>query len=308
MKKRIKIWFHSDSDSDIKEISIHKLGVFFFILVVMGAGASLAYLGYDYHRLKTISFKNNALTQTIDSYRTDIHNQREQIQAFAKSIEVLKKQVYNLSILEGKVRLIADIKRSGESSGFIGIGGIPENDLGQDIPLEARHNDLIREMHQQVNQTTLAVEQQALNFEDLIKLLEKKKNLLASTPSISPVDGLITSKFGYRKSPFTGKKNFHAGLDISNRKGTKIIATANGKISYAAPKSHFGNLVIIDHGYGKVTKYAHLQKILVKPGQAVKRGDVIALLGNTGKSTGPHVHYEVRINGVPVNPLKYILN
>jgi len=308
MKKRIKIWFHSGSDSDIKEFSIHKIGVLFFTLVVMGAGASLAYLGYDYHRLKTISFKNNALTQTIDSYRTDIHNQREQIQAFAKNIEVLKKQVDNLSKLEGKVRLIADIKKSGGSSGFIGIGGIPENDLDQDIPLEARHNNLIREMHEQVSQTTLAAQQQELNFEDLIKHLEKKKNLLASTPSIRPVDGWITSKFGYRKSPFTGKRTFHSGLDISNKTGTKIIATANGKVSYAAPKRNFGNLVIIDHGYGRVTKYGHLEKILVKPGQRVKRGEVIALLGNTGKSTGPHVHYEVRINGVPTNPLKYILN
>ena len=308
MKKRIKIWFHSGSDSDIKEFSIHKIGVLCFTLVVMGAGASLAYLGYDYHRLKSISFKNNALTQTIDSYRTDIHNQRDQIQAFAKNIEVLKKQVDNLSKLEGKVRLIADIKKSGGSSGFIGIGGIPENDLDQDIPLEARHNNLIREMHEQVSQTTFAAKQQVLNFEDLIKHLEKKKNFLASTPSIRPVDGWITSKFGYRKSPFTGKRTFHSGLDISNKTGTKIITTANGKVSYAAPKRNFGNLVIIDHGYGRVTKYGHLEKILVKPGQRVKRGEVIALLGNTGKSTGPHVHYEVRINGVPTNPLKYILN
>lgn len=308
MKKRIKIWFHSGSNSDIKEFSIHRLGLLFFILIVMGAGASLSYLGYDYYRLKTISVKNNALTQTIGSYRNDIQNQREQIQAFAKSIEVLKNQVDNLSKLEGKVRLIADIKKSGESSGFIGIGGIPENNLDEDIPLESRHNSLIREMHQQVNQTTLAAGQQVLNFEDLIKHLEKKKNLLASTPSIRPVDGWITSKFGYRKSPFTGKRTFHSGLDISNKTGTKIITTANGKVSYAAPKRHFGNLVIIDHGYGRVTKYGHLKKILVKPGQIVKRGEVIALLGNTGKSTGPHVHYEVRINGVPANPLKYILN
>jgi murein DD-endopeptidase MepM/ murein hydrolase activator NlpD len=308
MKKRIKIWFHSGSDSDIKEFSIHKIGVLFFVFFFLGAGGCLTFLGYDYYRLKTISFKNKALTQTIDSYRNDLQSQREQIQAFAKNIEVLKKQVDELSKLEGKVRLIADIQKSGDSSGFIGIGGIPENDLDEDIPLEDRHNSLIREMHQQVNQTTLAAEQQALNFEDLIKHLEKKKNLLASTPSIRPVDGWITSKFGYRKSPFTGKRTFHSGLDISNKTGTKIIATANGKISYAAPKAHFGKLVIIDHGYGRVTKYGHLQKILVKPGQAIKRGDVIALLGNTGKSTGPHVHYEVRINGVPANPLKYILN
>ena len=87
-----------------------------------------------------------------------------------------------------------------------------------------------------------------------------------------------------------------------------MVATANGRISYAATKTYIGKLVIIDHGHGRVTKYGHLKKILVKRGQRVKRGDVIALLGNTGRSTGPHVHYEVRINGTPVNPLKYILN
>ncbi len=308
MKKRIKIWLHSGSNSNIREISIHKLSLVFFLLLVMGAGGSLSYLGYDYYRLKAISFNNSTLTQTIDSHRNEIKDQRDQIQAFAVNIEVLKSQVDNLSKLEGKVRLIADIGRTDNSSGLIGIGGIPENDLDQDIPLEARHNNLIREMHQQVNQTTLAAKQQVLNFEDLIGQLEKKRNLLASTPSIKPVDGWITSKFGYRKSPFTGKRSFHSGLDISNKTGTKIISTANGKVSYAAPKINFGNLVIIDHGYGRVTKYGHLQKILVKPGQKVKRGEVIALLGNTGKSTGPHVHYEVRINGAPVNPLKYILN
>ena len=308
MKKRIKIWFHSGSDSNIREISIHKWGVLSFLLLAMGVGGSLVYMGLDYHRLKTIAFNNKTLTRTIESNSNEIQSQRDQIQAFAKNIEALKTNVVNLTKLEDKIRLIADIKKTGDSSGFIGIGGIPENDLDQDIPLDAKHNNLIREMHEQVNQTTQVAKQQVLNFEDLIKQLEKKKNFLASTPSIRPVQGWLTSGFGYRESPFTGKRDFHSGLDISNQVGTKVIATANGTVSYAAQKMYFGNLVVIDHGYGKITKYGHLQKILVTSGQRVKRGDVIALLGNTGQSTGPHVHYEVRINNVPTNPLKYILN
>ena len=308
MKKRIKIWFHSGSDSNIREISVHKLGLVSFLLLAIGVGGSLAYVGFDYYRLKTIAFNNKTLTQTLEYNNNEIQSQRDQIQAFAKNIEALKNNVVNLTKLEDKVRLIADIQKKGDSSGFIGIGGIPENDLDQDIPLDARHNNLIREMHEQVNQTTLAAKQQVLNFEDLIKQLEKKKNFLASTPSIRPVEGWVTSKFGYRKSPFTGKRTFHSGLDISNKLGTNVIATANGKVSYAAQKRYYGMLVVIDHGYGKTTKYGHLSKILVKSGQRVKRGDVVALLGNTGQSTGPHVHYEVRINNTPVNPLKYILN
>lgn len=308
MKKRIKIWFHSGSDSNIREISIHKLGVLSFLLLAMGVGGSLVYMGIDYHRLKTIAFNNTILTRTIESNSNEIQNQRNQIQAFAKNIEALKNNVVNLTKLEDKIRLIADIQKTGDSSGFIGIGGIPENNLDQDIPLDAKHYNLIREMHEQVNQTTRVTKQQVLSFEDLIKRLEKKKNYLASTPSIRPVQGWLTSGFGYRKSPFTGKQDFHSGLDISNKEGTKVIATANGTVSYAAQKMYFGNLVVIDHGYGKITKYGHLQKILVASGQRVKRGDVVALLGNTGQSTGPHVHYEVRINNVPINPIKYILN
>lgn len=308
MKKRIKIWFHSGASSDIKEISIHKPAAFLLMLLTVGTIGGLSFIGYDYYILKTMSFDNARMGQTINTQDDEIQNQRRQVQTFAHKIETLKEQVEHLSKLEDQVRLIADIQKTGESSGLIGIGGIPENDLDQEIPLEAKHNNLIREMHQQVDQTQIAAKQKGLDFEDLIGKLEKKKNLLASTPSIKPVNGWITSRFGYRKSPFTGKRSFHSGLDISNRPGTKIIATADGKVTYAAEKMYFGNLVILDHGYGKVTKYAHNKKLLVKNGQKVKRGDVIALMGNTGKSTGPHLHYEVRINGAPVNPLKYILN
>jgi len=308
MKKRIKIWFHSGSTSDIREFSIHKvvLGCTGLVLIALIAGAS--YIGYDYCRLKNTSFNNTVLNQAVNEQKNELKSQRSQIQSFADKIEFLKKQVGKLSKFEDKVRLIADIQQTSGSSGLIGIGGIPQEELDIDIPLEEKHNTLIREMHAQVGQINHAAKNQALNFTDLIEQLEKKRNLLASTPSIKPVNGWITSKFGYRKSPFTGQKEFHSGLDIANKIGTKLIATANGKISYAAKKMYIGNLIIIDHGFGRVTKYGHLQKLLVKRGQKVKRGDVIGLMGNSGRSTGPHVHYEVRINGAPVNPLKYILN
>lgn len=308
MRKKIKIWFHSGSTSDIKEFSLHKALLGGILLLVLSSIAGASFIGYDYYRLKNISFNNTVLNQTILKQASEITNQRSQIQSFAGELEILKNQVGNLSTFEDKVRLIADIKQTSDSSGLIGIGSLPKDELDPDIPLEEKHNSLVREMHQQVSQTNLAAKKQAFDFEDLIKRLDQKRNLLASTPSIRPVGGWITSKFGYRKSPFTGRREFHAGLDISNKSGTKIIATANGRVSYAGGKMYIGNMIMIDHGHGRVTKYGHLKKILVKRGQNVKRGDVIALLGNTGRSTGPHVHYEVRINGTPVNPLKYILN
>ena len=308
MKKRIEIWFHSGAASDIKGFSIRKTTLGFILLTVITAIGGASFIGYHYFRLKRISFNNTVLNQTLIKQNDEIKNQRSQIQSFAGELEILKNQVDTLSKFEDKVRLIADIKQTSDSSGLIGIGGIPSEELDPDIPLEQKHNNLIREMHQQVSQTNLAAQKQTLDFEHLIKLLEEKRNFLASTPSIKPIDGWISSRFGYRKSPFTGKKEFHSGLDISNKSGTKIVATANGRVSYAARKMYIGNMVMIDHGHGRVTKYGHMKKLLVKPGQKVKRGDVIGLVGNTGKSTGPHVHYEVRINGTPVNPLKYILN
>ncbi len=308
MKKSIKIWFHSGSTSDIREFTFHKAVLGFVLLFFGVAVAGASFVGYDYYRIKIQSFNNITLNHTIDRQTNEIQSQRSQLQSFAQKIEVLKNQVGKLSKFEDKVKLIADIQQTSGSSGLIGIGGIPQNELDLDIPLEEKHNTLIREMHEQVDQTNHAAKIQALDFTTLIEKLEQKRNLLASTPSIRPVDGWITSKFGYRKSPFTSRKEFHSGLDIANKSGTKLIATANGRVSYAAKKMYIGNLIIIDHGFGRVTKYGHLKKLFVKRGQKVKRGDVIGLLGNTGRSTGPHVHYEVRINGTPVNPLKYILN
>ncbi|MCP4115039.1 MAG: peptidoglycan DD-metalloendopeptidase family protein [Desulfobacteraceae bacterium] len=308
MKKQIKIWFHTGSASNIREFTLSRtltssLGILFLL-----ATTGLAYTGYDYYRLKKASFDNALLSKTIESQKNEIEIQRTQLQTLAGEINQLKDNVATLSSFEEKVRIIADIKKNSDSIGFFGIGGISRDDIDPDIPLSQRHNSLIREMHQQTSQINIATQKQKADFEELLKYLNKKRNLLASTPSIRPVKGWVTSKFGYRSSPFTGRKEFHSGLDIANRKGKKIIATANGRISYAGEKMLIGKMVKIDHGHGTVTKFGHLDKILVKKGASIKRGDVIGLMGNTGRSTGPHVHYEVRINGTPVNPEKYILN
>ncbi|NNJ99260.1 MAG: M23 family metallopeptidase [Desulfatitalea sp.] len=163
-------------------------------------------------------------------------------------------------------------------------------------------------MHVQIDQLENASQRQEYSFAHLVKQLEVQKNLLAHTPAIRPAKGWVTSTFAYRQSPFTGKREFHTGLDIANKHGTKIVATADGVVSFAGTNGAFGKTVVIDHGYGLVTRYAHLQEGLKKKGEPVRRGEVIARMGNTGRTTGPHLHYEVRLNGMPVNPSKYILN
>ena len=163
-------------------------------------------------------------------------------------------------------------------------------------------------MHDQVAEIEAASTIQTDSFSALLDKLEEQKNLLACTPSIRPCDGWVSSRFGYRVSPFTGRREFHGAYDIANREGTPIVAPANGVVTYAGKKRLFGNYLIIDHGYGLVSSYGHLAKINVERGAKVKRGEVIAQMGSTGRSTGPHVHYAIKLNGVPVNPERYIIN
>ena len=125
-------------------------------------------------------------------------------------------------------------------------------------------------------------------------------------PSIWPAKGVISSTFGARQDPVYGGGAFHEGLDIANDTGTTIVATAAGTVTYAAYAGGYGNLIEIDHGNGFITKYGHNSALLVQAGMTVKKGQSIALMGSTGKSTGSHVHYEVRVNGVATDPLLFL--
>jgi murein DD-endopeptidase MepM/ murein hydrolase activator NlpD len=138
--------------------------------------------------------------------------------------------------------------------------------------------------------------------------VDKRNQLAAATPSIWPTHGWLSSSTGNRTDPFTGEKDFHPGLDISADKGDPVYSTADGKVMSASAAGNYGNLVIIDHGFGIETRYGHLSAFKVKAGQHVKRGDLLGLVGATGRATGAHLHYEVRANGRILNPLQLLLN
>ncbi len=138
--------------------------------------------------------------------------------------------------------------------------------------------------------------------------VDKRNSLAAATPSIWPTHGWLSSSMGNRADPLTGEKDFHPGLDISADKGDPVYATADGKVSSAAMAGNYGNLVVIDHGFGIETRYGHLSAFKIRDGQTVKRGDLLGLVGSTGRTTGPHLHYEVRANGRILNPLQLLLN
>jgi len=248
------------------------------------------------------------LEQRLGSQAEEITSQRQQLQQFAGEINTLKANLLALNEFENKIRIIANLEKTADQDSLFGIGGSIPEDIDASVPLAEKHNSLIREMHEKTDQIQSATEKQSDSFGVLLNYLEDQINLLASTPAIRPTNGWKTSGFGYRTSPFTGLREFHKGLDIATRQGDPIVATADGGVSYAGLKGLLGKTLVIDHGHGMMTRFGHAHEILVKAGDVVKRGDKIASIGSTGRSTGPHLHYEVLLNGIRVNPEKYILN
>ncbi len=140
------------------------------------------------------------------------------------------------------------------------------------------------------------------SFNELLIFLREQKSILAATPSIWPVKGWVTSEFGVRESPFRSGVEFHKGLDISTRFGKEVVAPADGLVIVSGYDQQEGNYIKIDHGRGLATGFAHLSRMAVRQGMRVKKGDIIGYVGDTGRSTGPHLHYAVFVNNVPVNP------
>lgn len=150
------------------------------------------------------------------------------------------------------------------------------------------------------------IERRTNKYTQLTKHIEEQNIIFAHTPSIWPSTERTTSKFGFRRSPFTGVPSFHEGADLTARTGTPIKAAANGVVVFAGWRTGYGNLVTIDHGFGYMTRYAHNSKLLVKVDDNVVKGDIISLSGSTGRTAGPHLHYEVLYNGIPVNANKFL--
>ncbi len=176
---------------------------------------------------------------------------------------------------------------------------------------EERESDSLKRDFDKLNQAFSSVLQHAqgveLDIQALSSVLVDQHDYLESMPTLKPTSGWYTSGFGVRNSPFTGHSTMHEGLDIANNIGSPINAPAAGIVTYAGARPGYGNLITVDHGYGLQTQYGHVSRSYVHVGQKVKRGDRLGAVGNVGRSTGPHLHYEVRVNGIPVDPYYYIL-
>lgn len=214
---------------------------------------------------------------------------------FSKSVDTLRSQLKSVEEKTRKLAIIAGVNAIDEGSTG-GVGGLRDASAPG-----SPYSDEIDTMR--FRSRRLASELSLL--ED--KLTERSQ-MLSSTPSIAPVHGVLTDGFGGRSDPFTGEKGLHTAVDISSASGQPVRSPADGIVVKAEWANGYGNVVYISHGFGYSTRYGHLSNFAVKPGQKVKRGDVIGAVGSTGRSTGPHLHYEVRLNDQPVNPLAYILN
>lgn len=305
MKKKLTLLIFDATGTPVRQTSVPRLLLPMTVLFIMAVSIAL-YLGIsDYLRLRAEAKGFSGLRADLQAQEERVAQQQNQIVAFSNKINMIKTQLADLNSFEQKIRIIANLEPSNDGISLFGVGGSDPEDLEPTAIIEQDYQELVRDMHVEIDEIDQASHAQNNSFTSLFSKLEGKRNLLAATPSIRPVKGWVSSRFGYRESPFTGRREFHRGLDIATRSGTPILAPADGIVTYSGRKGLMGNMITIEHGFGMVTRYGHIKKLLKKKGNRVKRGETIALVGNTGRSTGPHVHYEVRLNGVAVNPMNY---
>ncbi len=249
---------------------------------------------------------------SINDYSQMARENRElekQVGFFSQRMTDLYDQFTSLKESNSRVKVLANLAIVPSRIETRSVGG--PDPLAAELTvssIDTERKQQLARMHRELQRLELAITREEGELRHLSAHLEERQTLLNFTPSVWPVRGWISSRFGYRISPFTGRRELHKGLDIVNRSGTPVVVTADGQVVFAGYKGGYGKMVTVDHGLGKVTKYGHLSKITARSGDSVVRGQELGLLGNTGRSTGPHLHYEVVVNGKAVNPVEYLLD
>lgn len=274
----------------------------------------------------------------VDRLRAQTAAQQAKVQSVESSLVDLEGELARLREFERKVRVIANLPNSqasppvgepeagGRGGGgpefgvlvappALGARGVPgadgESAESERLDASLAGNGLdaaaLARVTAKAERLGPLASARADSFEELVEALSGQSLRLASTPSIWPARGWLTSGFGYRTSPFTGRPQFHAGLDVASNPGTEIVAAAGGRVTFVGRKGPLGKCVMIDHGYGVRTIYGHTADVFVQIGDEVERGQRIASIGMSGRTTGPHLHYAVEVNGEPRNPIDYIV-
>ena len=300
-KDYFNILIFGQKTSKTRHLRIHKKTFKIGLYLLAFGLLSTIFFFCDYIQVRKKTFELNHL-------RFETQEQRSKIHFFSSKIEDLEGQLSKLKDFDKKIRIIANLEKGHETTSFMGMGGPSPSDVREKLKSEKDEKGLVQQMRTDIERLKSEAASREESLSELERLLQTKRDVLVSTPSIWPVQGWVTSGFGFRANPFTGLTQMHEGMDISNRIGTLIVATADGIISDIGSDWAHGRILVISHGFGMMTRYSHLNKVLVRVGQKVKRGDKIAEVGMSGKTTGPHLHYEVRLNGIPANPMRYILN
>ena len=272
--------------------------------LVVGVIASLSTFSYvTYQKLQA----SQCNASDIKALRQKTVKQNLQIQAFADKIQVVEKEMTRLRQFDQKLRAMTGKTPMLQDGQEFGVGGSDREAEAPQASLKNNTQDLVRQMHRDLDRLLAESSIQEQSQHEMCKVLEDTKSIMASTPDSWPLKGTLTSYFGYRSSPFGGRSSeFHRGLDISAPAGTTILAPADGIVVELEWNSGYGQILVINHGYGVVSRYAHLSQAYVQAGQRVKRGEKICAVGSTGRVTGPHLHYEIIVNGIPVNPMRFL--
>ena len=285
--------------SGVKKISVPKVTIRNILITSVVIILVTLYVIYDYASIK----RDRA---ELARLRTENKEQSQQLRDLAVKIDEFSGRMEELRQVDKKIRTLA-YETSKDKKLPLGLGGSDKEIRIKDI-LDRDHNKIITEMHKSIGKLNEDANVREKSFDELLSFLHEQKSIIASTPSIWPVTGWVTSGFGARQSPFGSGVEFHKGLDISTRFGKEVVAPADGLVVISTYDSQDGNFVKIDHGHGLATGFAHLSRMAVRQGARVKRGQVIGYVGDTGRSTGSHLHYAVFVNNIPVNPKRYIKN
>ena len=305
-KDEVTIVIFPGSLSAPKKLRLPKRLVKFSILVSFVV--LIGFLGSSFYFIQQY-LKLQGSEAELVKLRHESKIRKIQVEKFTQQVKNFETEMVRLERFEKKLRVITALENSPRSIeknwGVGGPYGLSTNSFTTAMGRGAAN--MVERLSNGLDHLGKQAKIQSISFQELDNFFKNQKSLLSSTPSIWPIRGWVTSGFGFRKSPFTGLREKHEGWDIAARNGSPVHTTADGVVVVEGREYGYGNLVEIDHGYGRVTRYGHNSKHLVKVGDRVKRGQVIALVGNTGRSTGPHLHYEVLLNGVPANPKNYIL-
>ena len=286
--------------SGVKKISVSKIVIRNILIASLVAILAALYVVYDYASIK----RDRA---ELVRLRTQTKEQSQQFRDLAIKIDGFADRMEQLRQFDKKIRILSADQTSRDKKLPLGIGGSDKETRIKDL-LDQDQQKLITGMRKGIVKLNEDANDREKSFTELLNFLHEQKSILAATPSIWPVRGWVTSEFGVRESPFRSGVEFHKGLDISTRFGKEVVSPADGLVIVSAYDSQDGNFIKIDHGRSLATGFAHLSRRAVKQGMRVKKGDIIGYVGDTGRSTGSHLHYSVFVNNVPVNPRKYLKN